>query len=434
MQKNALQVHWPKKIMMRNKQYIYHLSRKTSGIDVKTCIIIDVFWSYIFALYRICLFWKIGNLPRKIISHSFTFTLILLSAMYAFGQSNEEWKIFRGDPSLKGTSTAKIKFPMDLKWTYKADDAIVAAPIIGNNTIFVSSIGGFIYAIDFDGNILWKFETDNSIEAPALYLDGTVYVGNFSGYLYALDAGTGKLIWKYETENQIMGSPNFFYMNNKLYILVGSYDYFLHCVDAKTGKSIWKYESDNFINGAPAIGNDMAMFGGCDGFLHMVNLANGSVKDKLEVATYIAGSITYSENLAFTGDYDGLFSCIDLNKKEIKWQFDNPSSNLPILASPSVTDGKVVIGGQDKYLRCFDDNGKQLWSFNAGGRLDASPVIVKNIVLAATMDGFLYALHLKNGKELWAYEIGSAITHNPAVIDNRMVLGARDGNVYFFEK
>jgi len=377
------------------------------------------------------------NLYSKISRYRGLFAILLFMFFpfsNASSQTSEEWNIFRGDPSLSGYSQAKIRFPLDLKWTYQADDAIVAAPVIGNNTIFVSSIGGFVYAIDFNGNMKWKFEVDNSIEAPALYLNGKVYVGDFSGYLYALDAQTGKQIWIYETENQIMGSPNFFYRKNKLYILVGSYDYFLHCVDGETGKNVWKYESNNFINGAPAIGNNLAMFGGCDGFLHMVNLETGKADYTLEVATYIAGSVAVSDNLAYTGDYDGLFSCLDLNKKEIKWQFDNPSSNLPILGSPSISSGKVVIGGQDKYLRCFDINGKEIWSFNAGGRLDASPVIVRNVAIAATMDGLLYALNLNNGNETWSYEIGSAIAHNPAVIDNRLVVGARDGNVYFFEK
>jgi outer membrane protein assembly factor BamB len=364
----------------------------------------------------------------------FLILILNLSTFIAFPQTSQEWNIFRGNPSLSGYSNARIKFPMNLKWTFQTDDAIVAGTVIGNNTIFVSSIGGIVYAIGFDGKLKWKFETDNSIEAPALYLNGKIYIGNLSGNLYALDAKTGKQVWKYETENQIMGSANFYYLNNKLYILVGSYDYYLHCVDGETGKNVWKYESNNFINGAPAIGNNMAMFGGCDGFLHMVNLETGKANNKLEVATYIAGSVTIKENLVFTGDYDGLFSCIDLNKKEIKWQFDNPSSNLPILGSPSVTDNKVVIGGQDKYLRSFDMDGNQIWSFNAGGRLDASPVIVKNVVIAVTMDGLLYALNLNNGKELWSYEVGSAMAHNPAVIDNTLVVGARDGNVYFFEK
>jgi outer membrane protein assembly factor BamB len=364
----------------------------------------------------------------------FCLLIFILSTTSSFSQASTEWNIFRGDQSLSGFSNAKIKFPMELGWTYQTEDAIVAAPVIGENTIFVSSIDGFVYALDFSGKMLWKFEADNSIEAPALFLNSRVYVGDFSGYLYCLDAKTGKLIWTYETENQIMGSPNYIYLNNKLHILVGSYDYYLHCVEAESGKNVWKYESDNFINGAPSISNNMAMFGGCDGYLHMVDIATGKANNKLEVATYIAGSVTLADGLAYTGDYDGLFSCIDLNKKELKWQFNNPSSNLPIIASPAVSDKKVVIGGQDKYLRCFDEEGGQIWSFNAGGRLDASPVIVKNTVITVTMDGWIYALDLKNGKEIWSYEIGSAMAHNPAVIDKILVVGARDGNVYFFEK
>lgn len=363
------------------------------------------------------------------------FTILTSFTTPAQSQSTSEWKIFRGDPSLSGNSKARIRTPLDLKWTYQTDDAIIAGPVIGEKTIFVSSIGGIVYALDLEGKLKWQFKTDNSIEAPALYLDGKVYVGNLSGFLYALNAKTGKLLWTYEAENQIMGSVNYYYQNKKLYLVVGSYDYYLHCVDGSSGKAVWRYESDNFINGAAAIENGIAMFGGCDGFLHMVNLKNGLAKDKIEVATYIAGSLAISDNLAFTGDYDGLFSCIDLNKKAIKWQFNNPSSNLPILGSPSVAGDMVVIGGQDKRLRCFNKkSGEQLWEFNAGGRMDASPVIVRNMVIAVTMDGMLYLVNLNNGEEIWSYEIGSGMAHNPAVINNSIVVGARDGNVYFFNK
>ena len=363
-------------------------------------------------------------------------TVILITVpKLTYSQSTSEWNIFRGDPSLSGFSNAQIKTPLELKWTYQTDDAIVAGPVIGANTVFVSSIGGVVYALDLAGNLKWKFETDNSIEAPALYMEGKVYVGNLSGVLFALDAQTGKLIWKYETENQIMGSANYFYQNSKIYLVVGSYDYFLHCVDASNGKMVWKYESDNFINGAAAIADNKAMFGGCDGFLHMVSVEKGIAEHKLEVSTYIAGSVAISDNLVFTGDYDGLFSCIDLADKRIKWQFDNPSSNLPILGSPSITKDVVVIGGQDKKLRCFSKNtGNELWNFNAGGRIDASPVISGNSVIAVTMDGMLYIVNLFDGKEIWSYEIGSAMAHNPGVINNSVVVGARDGNVYYFEK
>lgn len=393
---------------------------------------------------------SISNQTRSI--HSIYFNLIQFGSTYhkyaisificftlIFGevlsQSNKEWTNFRGDPSLSGYSNSRLKLPLDLKWTFQTDDDIVGGPIIANGSIFVSTTGGFVYAISLEGKLVWKFETDNSIEAPALYLNGKIYIGNLSGILYALDAKTGKLVWTYEAENQIMGSANYFYQNNKFYLVVGSYDYYLHCIEAENGKPVWKYEADNFINGAAAVHQNIAMFGGCDGFLHMVNLETGLSKNQLEVATYIAGSVAASGDLAFTGDYDGMFTCIDLKNEKIKWQWNNPSSNLPILGSPSIDSKRVVIGGQDKHMRCFSKtDGTLLWSYNAGGRIDASPVIAKNMVISATMDGMLYILNLYNGEELWSYEIGSAIAHNPAVINGSLILGARDGNVYYFGK
>jgi len=359
--------------------------------------------------------------------------ILCMGILPAWSQSGKTWPIFRGDAQLSGISNARIQLPLKLKWTYLADDGIAGAPIIADGKIFVGSIGGTMYALNMKGEPVWSYEMDNSIEAPALYHNGQVVIGDLSGFLYSLEAKTGTLTWKYETENQIMGSPNYFSQGGKSYFVVGSYDYFLHCVKAESGEVSWKYEADNFVNGSSAIGNGMAMFGGCDGLLHLVDVSDGTSKSRIEVATYVAGSVAIRDGLAYTGDYDGKFSCIDLNKKEIKWSWKNPKSNLPILGSPSITGDKVVIGGQDKFMYCFNRyNGTMHWSFNAGGRVDASPVIARDKVIAATMDGMLYVLDLNNGGELWSYEIGSGISHNPAVINGYLVLGARDGNIYCF--
>ncbi|MDH5400040.1 MAG: PQQ-like beta-propeller repeat protein, partial [Cyclobacteriaceae bacterium] len=187
-------------------------------------------------------------------------------------------------------------------------------------------------------------------------------------------------------------------------------------------------------NGTPAVGQGAAFFGGCDGYLHMVNLETGELRKQIELATYIAGSTALSGNFAFTGDYDGLFTCTNIETGKVKWQWDNPESSLPILASPAITEKVVVIGGQDKHIRCFSkSSGALLWSFNAGGRVDASPVVVGGKIIVSTMDGMVYVLKLQTGEELWSYEIGSAIPHNPAVVNGRVILAAGDGAVYCFE-
>ena len=48
------------------------------------------------------------------------------------------------------------------------------------------------------------------------------------------------------------------------------------------------------------------------------------------------------------------------------------------------------------------------------------------------MDGRLYLLRLTDGKEMWSYEIGDAITASPAIADGIVVIGAENGYVYAF--
>ena len=121
---------------------------------------------------------------------SFCLIIMLCSSIVILGQENNQWEIFRGDPSLSGYTRARIPENPKLLWNYQTEDAITSAPIIADGKIFAGNSEGILFALDMKGNLLWQFETDNTIEAPVLYYDGVIYCGNLSGYLYALNADT----------------------------------------------------------------------------------------------------------------------------------------------------------------------------------------------------------------------------------------------------
>ena len=78
--------------------------------------------------------------------------------------------------------------------------------------------------------------------------------------------------------------------------------------------------------------------------------------------------------------------------------------------------------------------GKVLWKVKTLGKVDASPVIAGEHVIAASSDGRLHILDLKTGNILWEYEIGSPVVSTPAVTSKMIVVGAMDGKVYCFGK
>ena len=66
--------------------------------------------------------------------------------------------------------------------------------------------------------------------------------------------------------------------------------------------------------------------------------------------------------------------------------------------------------------------------------MDSSPVVSGDKIVVGSSDGRLYIVSLNAGKELWSYEIGESIIASPAVIDQWVVIGAEDGFVYAFGK
>lgn len=341
----------------------------------------------------------------------------------------------RANQSLTGVINEKLPDQVKLIWSYKTGDEIKASPVVAGDRIIVGGMDGAVYALDLNGKLIWKFETGNGIEAPALVLDQMVYVGNLTGILYALRLSDGKEMWQYKTEGQISGAVNWWKNGKTTRLVFGSYDYYLHCVDALTGKGLWKYESDNFINGAAACVDGKALFGGCDGFLHVVDLASGQANARINVATYVPGSAPTQNGQAYLGDYDGGFSCVSITEKKVLWKFINDQSQLPFVASAAIGTDRVITGSRDKHVYCFGkDDGRLLWKFNSGEKVDASPLICGDRVLTANMRGDMILLQLSDGKPVWTYETGSPIFSNPAVSAGRIYVAGQDGRLTCYGK
>jgi outer membrane protein assembly factor BamB len=375
-------------------------------------------------------------------------TLLLLISTQLGAQ--DCWRSFRGDAAFSGRSQAAIPRDASLLWTFKTSDAVKAAPVVCDGVIVVGSADGNVYGITLDGQLKWKINTGSGVEAPAMIRNGIAYVGNYEGKVYAIEVTTGRTIWTYATEGQIMGAVNYWAPGSDGgtagsrtdlksaqadggVVVVGSYDYFLHGIDAATGKGLWKYEADNFLNGAPAIYEGVAVFGGCDGLLHQVRVKDGSLVSRKEVASYIAGSVAVDRGITYVGDYDGKFTCMELSSGKELWNFQDDATDLPFIASPSLSDDRVFIGSRDRHVYAFDKkSGRLAWKVNAGGRVDASPVLVRGELIIATMRGDLLIMDAADGRTRWSYELGSGVTGNPAVIDGYIIAGAEDGRIYCF--
>ena len=121
--------------------------------------------------------------------------------------------------------------------------------------------------------------------------------------------------------------------------------------------------------------------------------------------------------------------------KKISWKYTNDKSQLPFVASAALSGDRVVSGNRDKHVYCFSRaDGKLIWKYNTGEKVDASPLIIGDKVLTANMRGDLILLKLSDGSLLWSYETGSPIFANPAVSAGRIYVAGQDGTVRCYGK
>ena len=75
------------------------------------------------------------------------------------------------------------------------------------------------------------------------------------------------------------------------------------------------------------------------------------------------------------------------------------------LSSPVVADGKVFVACIDTHAVCALDarDGKVLWRFTAGGRVDSPPTIHAGTAIFGCADGWIYCVRAADGEMVWRF-------------------------------
>jgi len=133
--------------------------------------------------------------------------------------------------------------------------------VLGTRVIVTSANDDSVFALDLKtGMELWRFFAEGPIRLPAAADDETLFVGSDDGFLYALHAATGELAWKMKgapKTRRVIGNDRMIdtwavrggpvVADGQVYFAAGIWPFmgvFLHCLDAKTGAVIWTNSGD----------------------------------------------------------------------------------------------------------------------------------------------------------------------------------------------
>lgn len=106
---------------------------------------------------------------------------------------------------------------------------------------------------------------------------------------------------------------------------------------------------------------------------------------------------------------------------EIIWRFQ--ISELGIIGTPAVVDGRVYIGGSDRRMYALDaKTGEVIWGFEADKGIYSSAAVAGGRVFFATNNDTLYALDAHTGAFVWKYS-GVTKRTTPTVDGRRVFVG-----------
>jgi outer membrane protein assembly factor BamB len=179
--------------------------------------------------------------------------------------------------------------------------------------------------------------------------------------------------------------------------------------------------------------NGLALIAGCDEFLRAVRISDGQQVFQFSSGAYTGASPALMDGAAFYGTFENEVLSVNLSTRRLRWRYRNPQRQFPFYSSAGAVEGRIVLGGRDKYVHCIDARtGRALWTFATKARVESSPALASGRVFIGSNDGHFYVLDFYTGAKLWEFEAGSALSASPAIASGRIVIGSNDGKLYCF--
>jgi outer membrane protein assembly factor BamB len=258
-------------------------------------------------------------------------------------------------------------------------NAIVAALLVREDAIYVSSSNGRVYSLDKEfGDLNWESEildkTHLKLWTSPVIQGDTLYVSTFDGHIYALSSETGELSdWYFESEAGFDSSP----VIDGDTLFLGSFDRYLYAVKINSNVPMWKFPEEkpagNWFWASPIV-NDGTVYAGClDGKIYAIDAETGEElwqfesRDTRGKPVPIVSSPVFMDNLLIVTDESGTLYVFDLSAEleDEVMPLKVISIGADVRSSFCAQEGLVYIRGEDNQLYVVDiDMGGVSWKVN----------------------------------------------------------------------
>ena len=304
--------------------------------------------------------------------------------------------------------------------------------------------------------VLWKYAPAGSWFSRVVTFDGVVIALDRATGIHALDVATGKVLWKIERKKSLnYGFGLALTRSVDFDALLVSCDTGLFAVERKTGKVLWETKIPKGVAG-PTCTKASVFAGGADGKLYACDVRTGRLRwthdylaDRPEDPEGFDGaqarlgeerparptSAATDGTTVFLSVFDQCRTiAVDAATGKRRWSFQSKGW---MSARPTVGDRDVYVGSQDQHFYALDKNhGTVSWKIKTGSRNEAAAAATKKLVLFGSCDGMVYAADRALGSIVWRFQTreGGAAIYSRPIVSRDTVYGATlNGTLYAIE-
>jgi outer membrane protein assembly factor BamB len=359
--------------------------------------------------------------------------LIVVVVIVALAGAGCDWTQFRLDNAHSGSSTterfltAANAGALGVKWSMATGDSVTSSPAVANNTVYVGSKDGKVYAFNATtGALVWSMSTGGAVMSSPAVANGVVYVGSNDNNVYAFNASTGAVKWTSATNGTVRSSPTV--VDGVVY--VGSDDGSVYALDAGTGTVNWSTATEANVVSSPAVVNGTVYIGSTDDKLYAINASSGAVNWSTATGGPVRSSPAVVNGTVYVGSDDDSVYALNASTGAVNW---STATGGAVTSSPAVANGTVYVGSTDGNVDALNaSSGIVNWSTATGGAVSSSPAVANGTVYIGSDDTKLYALDATAGTILSSTSTGAAIESSPAIANGTVYAGSDDTKMYAF--
>lgn len=308
-------------------------------------------------------------------------------------------------------------------WNFPAGRPIYGPALATDDALYFASDNGYLYRLNrADGKEVWKYDLgdgrvhrippnpqvfDYDEHGPApLLADGIVYIGAGDGGFHAVRTDGGTRVWRVQSNDRIRTTAA---LHGKQ-VVFATMNGWVVAVDRASGAEAWSLRKTTEYTSGPALLGDIVVVGNRGSLLRAIDANRGTELWKQNYwGSWIESTAVFRDGRGYIGSGD-LFvvSCFDPQTGTNLWR---THVNGWVLDRPALTDERVYVGvsagrrrnaalvHQSSALTALDRRtGTLLWSWPMpewdGAFLSgfvAGPTVADGLVIAAGIDGSLYA-------------------------------------------